>query len=324
VTHRIAVIGGGLAGLSCARVLRRAGCYVEVFEQNKSIAGRMATMRLGIVPFDHGAQYLSARGDRFRDYITELRKTGYAAPWQPKIAHGPEGGGQLLDWYVGVPGMSSVVRPLAESVRIHLERRVHTIQRVDKGWHVWFDDQTHEGPFAAIAVAVPAPAAQLILGGIPELSEPMERVRMAPIWSLALRFERPVLPEFDVFSDMSQVVRWIGRNNVKPGRKGKGEHLVIHAGQAWSRETEDVEPDDVAEEMWSEVCHLLSIAPERPSQMRAHLWSNGLVDTSLGETYLFSTEHLVGVAGDWCLGRLAEHAFESGTLLGRAIVDAVK
>jgi renalase len=39
---------------------------------------------------------------------------------------------------------------------------------------------------------------------------------------------------------------------------------------------------------------------------------------------LFSTEHLVGVAGDWCLGRLAEHAFESGTLLGRAIVDAVK
>lgn len=44
----------------------------------------MATTRLGIIPFDHGAQYLSARSDRFRTYIEELQATGYAAPSAPK------------------------------------------------------------------------------------------------------------------------------------------------------------------------------------------------------------------------------------------------
>lgn len=90
--------------------------------------------------------------------------------------------------------MSAVVRPLAQSVQIHFERRVHTIQRSDQAWYIWFDDQTREGPFAAVAIAVPAPAARLLLGGIEVLAEPLERVRMSPCWSLMMRFDETVLP----------------------------------------------------------------------------------------------------------------------------------
>jgi renalase len=57
--------------------------------------------------------------------------------------------------------------------------------------------------------------------------------------------------------------------------------------------------------------------------MTAHLWKYGLVDHSLGESFVFSSDHNVGIAGDWCLGRLAEHAFESGTGLARAIVNSL-
>ncbi len=65
MTNKVAVIGAGMAGLACARILRRSGCYVEVFEQDRIIGGRMATTRLGLVPFDHGAQYVTARSDLF-------------------------------------------------------------------------------------------------------------------------------------------------------------------------------------------------------------------------------------------------------------------
>ena len=253
-------------------------------------------------------------------------RLGYATQWEPHLAprEASEFGGQTQTWFVGTPGMSAMVRPLAESVRVNTDRCVHTLKRVDKGWHIWFDDQTSLGPYAAVAVCVPAPQAQLILGrDLESLSEPLSRVRMSPCWSVMIRLDERVLPEYDIYSDMSQVIRWIGRNNAKPGRARRGEHLVVHAAQDWSRETEDVEAELVAEELWAEVCHALDLPPVRPQQMSAHLWRHGLVERSLGETYLFSSQDMVGLAGDWCLGRLAEQAFESGTLLGRAIVDAL-
>ncbi|MEL6298110.1 MAG: FAD-dependent oxidoreductase [Pseudomonadota bacterium] len=322
--HRVAVIGAGIAGLACARTLRRAGAFVDLFEKDKGVGGRIGTARLGLAPFDHGAQYITARSPEFRTYLEELSASGYARTWEPKIAvGGEEGGNQLLRWNVGMPGMSALVRPLAESVQVHMNREVHTIARCNGGWNIWFTDETHVGPYAAVAIAVPAPQARLLLGPLQHLADPLSRVRMSPCWALMVRLDEPVLPKFDVYSDMSQVVRWVGRNNSKPGRNGRGEHVVVHASQNWSRETEDADPDLVAEELWSEVCHILNLPPNRPSQMLAHIWTHGLVDQSFGETYIFDGDAKVGMAGDWCAGRLAEHGFMSGIRLGRAISESL-
>lgn len=308
--------------MSCARVLRRAGCYVDVFEQDKVVGGRMGTARLGIAPFDHGSQYITARGTRFKAYLDEIVASGYAARWTPRGSAGDEGERQMSPWYVGTPGMSSIVRPLAQNVRMVFERRVHTLQRTDKMWSLWFDDQTSEGPYVAVAVAIPAPEAQFLLGRLPEIAEPLNRVRMQPCWALMIRLDQRILPDQDVFSDMSQIVRWISRNNSKPGRNARGDHIVVHAAPTWTRQTEDLDPDAVAEELWAEVSHALSLPPVRPVQMVAHLWRHAFVDSPLGETCLFAREHMVGVAGDWCRGRLAEHAFESGATLGNSILEA--
>ncbi len=325
MTSRTAVIGAGLAGLSCARTLRLAGHYVEIFEQDRIIGGRMGTVRVGLVPYDHGAQYVTTRSTRFREYVEELVASGYASPWSPRLATGPGGeAGTVSNWFVGVPGMSSMVRPLAESVRIHTGRTVHTIARGEKGWMVWFDDQTSVGPFHAVAVTAPAPKTRLLLGPLVDMAHHLSRVRMGPCWSLMVRLDERTLPDQDVYSDMSEVIRWIARNNTKPGRGTRGETVVVHASPNWSRETEDVEPEVVAEELWSEVSHVLGLPPVRPSQMTAHLWRHGLVEQHLGEMYVYSQEHRVGVAGDWCLGRLAEHAYESGLALGRAIVQSLE
>lgn len=284
----------------------------------------MATTRLGLETFDHGAQYVTARSKVFKSYLDEITGLGYAARWNPRASmNGEEGAGQMLPWVVGTPGMASMVRPLAESVRIHTSRKVHTIDRRDKGWHVWFEDETSVGPFHAIAIAIPAPQARLLLGRLDSLAQPLSRVRLQPCWALMVRLDDRILPDQDVYSDMSEVVRWIARNNTKPSRLPRGDSIVIHASPTWSRQTEDAEPEIIAEELWGEVSHILGLPPVRPVRMTAHLWTHGLVDQSLGETYLFSTEHMVGLAGDWCLGRLAEHAFDSGDRLANAIIGAL-
>ncbi|HYD16094.1 MAG TPA: FAD-dependent oxidoreductase [Hyphomicrobium sp.] len=324
MTHKVAVVGAGLAGLSCSSYLRRAGCFVEVFEQERVIGGRVATARNGVVGFDAGAQYLTARSDKFRAYINELVSAGYAARWDPKTTSGETKGVQLHTWYVGTPGMSSIVRPLAESIRVHTGKKVHTLSQTDKGWMIWFEDQTSVGPFAAVAVAIPAPAARLLLGRVEGMVEALSRVRMQPTWAVMVRLAERTLPDQDVYSDMSEVLRWIARNSSKPGRTvAGGETVVIHASPNWSRETEDADPEAVAEELWAEVTRQLGLPATTPQQMTAHLWRYGLVDQSLGETFIYSTHYKIGTAGDWCLGRLAEHAYESGQGLGRAIVNSL-
>jgi predicted NAD/FAD-dependent oxidoreductase len=297
--------------------------YVEVFEKDRIIGGRIATTRVGLTSFDHGAPYVTARSQTFQKFLNELVDTGYAARWTPKMAGGDDAP-TMHSWYVGTPGMSSILRPLAESVRITPNRRVHTLARGDKsGWHLWFDDQTSAGPFHAIAVAVPAPEAQLLLGRIEAFAEPLSRVRVSPCWAVMIRLDERIMPEQDVYSDMSEVIRWVSRNNTKPSRQSRGDNIIIHASPAFSRETEDTDPMQIAEELWAEVSHALSLPPTRPAQLSSHLWKHGVVDQHLGETFLFSSPHLVGVCGDWCLGRLAEHAFDSGSRLGKAICDAM-
>lgn len=321
---RVAVVGAGIAGLSCAHTLSLAGCEVEIYEAEATIGGRIATMRLGPGVFDHGTPYVVPRLPRFSQYLHSIAEKGYAARWQPRGSadDGVESLG--VPWYVGTPGMSALVRPLLEGSRIHLKRAVHTIKRTNKSWFVWFEDKMSAGPYAAIVLAVPAPQAILLLGGLEDFENTLSRVRMAPCWSLQVHLDKPVMGDRDVHGERSEVVRWIARNTSKPRRPAGVECLVVHASHVWSRTTEQEEPTTVANEMWEEMRKLLNLpASLQPIAMQAHLWKHGFAERPLGETYVYSSEHRVGIAGDWCRGRLVDHAFESGVGLGKALVASM-
>ena len=67
---KTAIIGAGMAGLSCARALIAAGQNVDLFDKGRGPGGRMSTRRMetpiGEIRWDHGAQFFTARDDRFR------------------------------------------------------------------------------------------------------------------------------------------------------------------------------------------------------------------------------------------------------------------
>ena len=86
-TQHIAIIGAGMAGVTCARTLRQAGHKVTIFEKSRGLGGRMATRASAFGSFDHGAQYFTVRDPRMAlalqtvpDSLTHCRPWS-ANPW---------------------------------------------------------------------------------------------------------------------------------------------------------------------------------------------------------------------------------------------------
>ena len=65
----VAIIGAGIAGLSCADALTAEGWQVTLFDKGRKAGGRMASRRLetphGEASFDFGAQYFTVRDAGF-------------------------------------------------------------------------------------------------------------------------------------------------------------------------------------------------------------------------------------------------------------------
>jgi predicted NAD/FAD-dependent oxidoreductase len=61
-SKNIAIVGAGMAAITCARTLVQAGHRVTVFEKSRGVGGRMSARNSPYGTFDHGAQYV---GDYF-------------------------------------------------------------------------------------------------------------------------------------------------------------------------------------------------------------------------------------------------------------------
>lgn len=76
-SRKIAVIGAGIAGLTCAYELKKAGFDVTVFEKNKRVGGRMASRVKDDFIFDIGADHLCAWYSEMKKYCEE-----FIIPWE--------------------------------------------------------------------------------------------------------------------------------------------------------------------------------------------------------------------------------------------------
>ena len=122
----VAVIGAGLAGLSCAKVLASQGRAVAVFEKARGPSGRCATRESRSEQtgqYDHGAQYYTVRSPSFRAQHEHWLAHGVSALWSARIGVWDPSQPQLAtksdehERYIGTPGMSALGRQLADEVR---------------------------------------------------------------------------------------------------------------------------------------------------------------------------------------------------------------
>ena len=146
---RIAIVGAGMAGMSCGQRLSRLGHEVRLFDKGRGPGGRMATRRMEdggtTLHFDHGAQYFTARDPRFVEQVAHWEASGVAARW---AAAGD-------DAWVGTPAMNAPLKAMAGELGVQFRTRIEQLVRDGEGWQI-DGEGAPDARFDAVLVAVPA------------------------------------------------------------------------------------------------------------------------------------------------------------------------
>jgi renalase len=321
---RIAVIGAGMAGLACARELEMASAEVTVFEKSRGLGGRLATRRQDNLAFDHGAQFVAARGRPFAKYMDSVLRSGCSAAWRPPVAEDARRwDAPLEDWQVGIPGMSALVSPLGRSLKIRRGTKVQEIIPGRNGWLMITDAGREGQSFDAVAVAVPAPQALSLLAPHAPAFRQLTSVRMAPCWSVMVRFDTPPPTPDGVHRWTGGALSWAACDSSKPGRAGDGRSWVLHAGPDWSREYLEADAQEAARLLLREFSVKLGAALAPPTFLQAHRWRYAQVEQALGLPCIVDSDIAVGACGDWCVAPRVEAAFDSGRSLAHSLQSAL-
>ncbi len=323
---RVAIIGAGLSGLTCAQTLNEGGHQVTVFEKARGPGGRASRRRQNGFEFDHGAQYFTARSEDFQNRVDRWVADSVIAPWTPRIGVADEQG--LRDKqdhtprWVGTPGMSALGRDLAAGLTIHNRTRIGRVRRSADEW-VLNDDTgaTRQGRYDALVVTAPPEQAVAFLNHAPQLQTQISPVAMNPCWAVMASFETPLSTDHDALFVNTGHLSWAARNNSKPGRP-ETECWVLHGSRDWSRTHLEAEPGWVADTLLLELALRLEIEPQAPAWRAAHRWRYALADPALEAACLVDPASRTLVCGDWCNGSRIEGAYGSGRAAARWLTNA--
>ncbi|RZL33410.1 MAG: FAD-dependent oxidoreductase, partial [Rubrivivax sp.] len=191
---RVAVVGAGMAGATCARALAQAGHGVQVFDKARRPGGRLATRRLAWVDgegelqttlLDHGAPGLSARGETFGAYLGAGLQAGALAQWRPALAPGSLPLDDAAPIHVPVPDSPTLCRDLLAGLATTWSCAIDGLHRSVPGWHVEAAGQRQGGSFDAVVLALPpAQAAPLLAAHRPDWARHASLAPMQPCWTL--------------------------------------------------------------------------------------------------------------------------------------------
>jgi hypothetical protein len=316
----IAVIGAGIAGLSCATALQHAGFRVSVFDKSGGPGGRMST-RLGAGwQCDHGAQYFTASDPGFRAEVARWEAAGAAAPWFPELLSFDSDGRRRcapVQRFVGTPRMTSPATWLASALTLRTETHITALRRDGSAWRLqaqgdgWLDAQ-----YDAVVLALPAPqAAPLLQSVAPQAAQLASAVAMAGCWAVLLEYDTPQQLGFDAAFVNRGPLRWVSRDNSKPGRDG-AESWLLHASASWSEAHIDLDPGEVAALLLPAFAELGGAPPQ---QVSAHRWRYASTPQERSEGFVWEGEQGLGVCGDWLNGGTVEAAWVSGRRLASSI-----
>ncbi len=325
MNKRVAVIGAGMSGLTCASRLREFGHEVVIFEKSRGVSGRISTRKLDNGYCDHGAQYITATSVEFKEDLRRWKAEGLIDLWSPRLrVIGDDSSGEPLsvDRYVGTPRMTSPLGALADQFDVRLSWKVQSLERRQGGWALKGEDgAVFEQIFDAVIFAIPAPQVLQLLGPItPSWLQLALSAEMLPCWAvMATLIENQAIP-FDAAFVNTGPLAWIANNASKPGRAAS-PIWTLHATAAWTASHLNDESEEIVKFL---VDAFQKITQLKVAEAIAHRWLYAKAQPKSNQAYLWDAGLRLAACGDWLCSANVEGAWRSGQACAEGIMQAAK
>jgi len=332
----VAIIGAGMAGITCARQLHQAGYQVVILEKSRGVGGRLATRRLHETLADHGVPYLEAQGKLSQQLIETLEKRGILQIWTQKIYEFNSDNGEICqvsdrDCYIASPGMTAVAKFLATNLEIWSHQRVKAITPTpEETWRLDLDsnsDQPQQVTARTVVVAIPAPQAltllePLVTTGLPrQFLANLRSVEFDPCLSVMAGYPTQKRQELEKLHPAWKSLRlpqdpnlsWIGLDSSKRLHTSQPV-FVLHSSAEFAKDyLEATDLPAAGHQMLASVAEYLIPWLDHPEWFQVHRWRYAFPRSPLAINSLATTTPLPLVCcGDWCGGNVIESALTSG------------
>jgi photolyase PhrII len=330
VPFRVAVIGAGVSGLTCAGMLQDHGCTVTVFDRGRRPGGRLSTRRMGSIAIDHGAPFFHVSDERFRRHVDSWIEDGVCSQWSATV--GRWDGVSLTEHehtlYVGTPTMDAVCTHLGRDLAIESSVAATRMERKADGWAIEVERHdaggTSSGPFDAVVLAMPEPQVRRLLPeheSSPAGAALVPGSGMYPTWVLMCRIAGPAnrLPPI-INTPRDEVIAMFVKDDAKPARHIEPDVgcWIVHASRDWSTRNIDATRDDAEELLREESARVLSAITQTAAHsdqvvpIAAHRWGFARPREPVRAECGFDADMRIAVCGDGYAHTGVEAAYLSG------------
>ncbi len=321
-----AIIGAGMAGVSCAVALKGSVPEVKVFEKSAAAGGRMTARVRGQYRFECGAQYFTVRSSAFQKQVDRWQQEWLVDEWPAWIVDLNNGDALTRDdqvvRYVGRPLMHSSIEDMATACDVQYNTRVERVERQSDRWVLFDQDGNGLGVYDAVIVAVPAPQAVPLLAATPGLADTAAAVNMTPCWSAMLAYPESLQLGFDAAFVVTPKLSWIASNVNKPDRVD-AECWVLHGSPEWSDSHLEMDPVEVVDVLMRDMEQVCDTVLPLPEYSDAKLWRYALPVNPLNSAFLYDENLKIGACGDWCYAARVEGAYLSGLSMAAMLLHHV-
>jgi len=325
----IGIIGASISGLIAGKRLADAGHDVTVIEKDRSLGGRLSTIKMDDMNLDYGITHFEAHTQTFKTFVEDFKNQGIIKEWTDEFAL--YDGEEIFDAdpnadstpnFVGTNGNQNIARKLGRWVDIKSQETAGGLTYIGpdrtkkRSWMINLTDIT---VFECDAVIIATPAVQAY--GVLQTAQNKTATRRIIRYIDEVQYDSSIalsatfdcdIPEWEGIECEHSSIRFISNESSKQDANSAG--LVIQSTHEFFRKHAKTDDEKVKELLLEEAATILDSWVLQPQNTHLHRWKYFEARNPINEYFmeLEMEEAPLALIGDYLGGNKLENAFISG------------